>query len=1130
MGAIESAIRWTPYGPPLKPGDRKHPQSNKKNNSNSPSPSNSTSNLSPPSHDGYHYDGAEEDDDFYIHHHSPGRNNSSGSGGEHGGTSVLMGANAPPLYDACLIGRWEEVLTICGADTDVDSGGSGGSMGRSMDVTEPTCCSSSGDIEGGGGDVMFGWNTSPTEEDDHFDDGEDDVPPLINERIESTNTNHPCLQTRYADRRRNTPIHLACRRQPPPSVIRALLNHSPCGAASRRTADGLTPLHFAAYCGAGVEVVSMLVDRIRSDAAVGRAVQLASRMDGAGGVEEEGDYQQGGSNSSRWRIHSEESMLPPTRLLDRRQRTPLHCACTGFRTPSRPSIVRKLLSVDSASATLADERGRTPLSLLFDDYAEEVMEALEEDVSADMLRKRTQKGGELHECWKILKVLLQAAYQGSVSEEDDEEEEIGAISEEEKKESGATAAAAAPQDRLNHKPQTKEVNVVDIYDQQKFSMVHAAAGVWECPAPLAKLVLKCLCGASTSTNSWHNDGEDWNHNIVSAEEVFEENDGNRIARQPDEENMRLPLHIAVCARPQDRSGYSARVKYWLSSPEASIVSRGIASSIRRPSVQSLAGSVSVTESLATRHGRSSTQGRVYNPRFGRSSSRDGMVAFSTFQHQSSFGSSHGLPQQNTLITPSSSTTSMGNLAREPFLQHTMVRDVLALYPGAASVVDDRTGKLPIVLAVETGKSWETAVGPLLDAFPKPFGGDGDGGMALPDDSEESVAHRKALQAALLSAISGPEAFVREESIRTAGRLAKWSGVFGMQGALDGIVSEWIDVAVNNSSATSSPSPEGIIVGPGASSSVDWVKTQTALLRGVAEVVSNSRAGSVSDRVARLCLDCGREFLFAKDSQTREAAARVLGAALGSVGDSDDASSVMRELVLNMSNDAGSLASTSSVGNGRDEDVILKHGKLLALTAIISIKHGSLIMGNKDISDAIIALLRRRVKDKNTVVRSAAYRAIGPVLGKSPSPDDPKIAMTTTTTALKELRSDILKGTRATEQVEVQLALARGLISACKMHPCIFLCKAGMPVIDAALMLAMSSSTARPNVQKAFQVLLWVALQIRGDGDVVDETASHSDRMSAGLEKYIDLAAGENGSIMINFVTRTLAKIESVDEQ
>jgi hypothetical protein len=63
---------------------------------------------------------------------------------------------------------------------------------------------------------------------------------------------------------------------------------------------------------------------------------------------------------------------------------------------------------------------------------------------------------------------------------------------------------------------------------------------------------------------------------------------------------------------------------------------------------------------------------------------------------------------------------------ESFLMHTMVRDVLALYPEGASVVDSRTGKLPIVLAIENGKSWETAVGPLLDAFPKPFAGDGDG--------------------------------------------------------------------------------------------------------------------------------------------------------------------------------------------------------------------------------------------------------------------------------------------------------------------------------------------------------------------------------------------------------------------
>lgn len=38
-----------------------------------------------------------------------------------------------------------------------------------------------------------------------------------------------------------------------------------------------------------------------------------------------------------------------------------------------------------------------------------------------------------------------------------------------------------------------------------------------------------------------------------------------LIRQPDPETMRLPLHIAVCARPQAREGYSARLKVWLSS-------------------------------------------------------------------------------------------------------------------------------------------------------------------------------------------------------------------------------------------------------------------------------------------------------------------------------------------------------------------------------------------------------------------------------------------------------------------------------------------------------------------------------------------------------------------------------------
>jgi hypothetical protein len=738
--------------------------------------------------------------------------------------------------------------------------------------------------------------------------------------------------------------------------------------------------------------------------------------------------------------------------------------------------VRKLLSVDPASAVLPDERGRTPLSLLFDDYAEEVMEALEEDVSRAMAVRRIEKGGELYECWKMLRVLLQAAYLGNVSEEDEEEEDgnkpsLGDVVSDVK-------LVGIPQDRpIQMHVTSAEVNVMEVYDQKKFSMVHAAASVWECPPPLAKLVLKCLCGGDGySTGNFmeveenaENEDEpaEWDPNMERSTKTDNSNLYDPI-RTPDEENMRLPLHIAVCACPQDRSG--AKIKHWLSSSEASSMTREM--SVRRPSSQSLAGDLSsgmsATSSLATRQGIHRQQ-RVYNPRFGRSRSRDGMALFSTFPQQNSFGSSHG-PDKNSLARSSSSASMMGG--EESFLQHTMVRDVLALYPAGASVVDSRTGKLPIVLAVENGKSWETAVGPLLEAYPKPFAGDGDGGMALPDDSPESVGHRKALQAALLQSLVGPESFVRDEAIRTAGKLAKWGGVWGMADGLDDVVSEWIKRAENCDQRGKPKSPEGIIVGPGASASVDKVKIQTSLLRAVAEVLSNSRAGAVSDRIARQSLDIGREYLFSKDSNVREASARVLGAALDAAGDSDDASTVMREVVLNIGNDESSVGSSLSVGIGRDEDSIVKHGKLLACTAIITVKHGSIIMSNQEISDAIIALIKRRAKDKNTVVRAAAYRAVGPVIGKSPSPTDPKVAMTTSTLALKELRSDILKGTRATEQVEVQLALARGLISvssmciffmvvqssrlfllflivnqASKIHSSVFLCKAGMPIMD-----------------------------------------------------------------------------------
>jgi len=852
---------------------------------------------------------------------------------------------------------------------------------------------------------------------------------------------------------------------------------------------------------------------------------------------------------------------------------------------------------------MEDERGRTPLTLLFDDYAEEIMEALEDDVSRGELRGRCwKKGGELYECWSMLGVLLRAAYLGSVPVDVVDDETTGTTG------GGAggrgssissSAAAAAvvamaskqnnnmvrttrlssvdehdsdsdermmmmpPQDSHHHQSYTNEVNVQEYSDRQ-FSIVHAAAGVWECPAPLAKLVLKCMCAkdnddeaGATGGIKGSSEGDEWDHHIIPTE--FDRGDpttvtttttgdsaaSNNIILQPDSENMRLPLHIAVNAKYQSRGGregYSSRIKAWLSSSEVGAAyyksSSYAAAEMRRhsssDSVTSGISNISFATGMTnntTRTGRSrgggTTSGQVYNPRFGRSLSRESVVS----QHRISGSSGFMSSNNNTSVS-----SSMANMARAPFLQHTMVKDILDLHPGAASIVDPSTGKLPIVMAIENGKSWETAVGPLLEAYPRPFGGNGDGGMALPDDGDAASNHRIALQAALMGALINGEGYIREEAIRTAGRLASWGGVWGMNEALDVVVSEWLDVVIhqgagNNSDASS---PEGIIVGPGVTAvGADAMRMQSSILSGVAEVVFKSRPGSISDRVARSCLDCGSEFLFSVDTQVREASARVLGATLESVGDSDDAFTVMRELVLDISSDESSTFSASSAGkSGKtgvsrvEEDVIIKHGKLLACNSILSIKWGSQLMASKDISDATVALLRRRSKDRNPVIRSAAYRAIGPLLGRSPSPSDHKLTATTTTLALKEMRHDILKGTRASEQVDVQLALARGLISAARMHPNLFLCKAGMPILDAALMLAMSKST-RPNVQKQFQIFLWVALQMGKDND---QGQRDGPMMSAGLDKYIKLAEGENGRIMMKFVTSTLAKIEDLEEE
>mmetsp|Transcript_17261 Transcript_17261/g.21201 ORF Transcript_17261/g.21201 Transcript_17261/m.21201 type:complete len:405 (+) Transcript_17261:726-1940(+) len=204
-------------------------------------------------------------------------------------------------------------------------------------------------------------------------------------RLLSRCVTHP-KEAFYNDKFHNTALHLACRRQPPVEVIRALIRAHP-GSASSRTVDGLTPLHFLCYCGGSVSAIQELIS----------------------------------------------SYPKAPSIRDRKGRTPLHCVSAGFRTKERAEIVKSLLMRDLGTATAENEKGRTSPSLIFEDYAKEIERG---EVLITQIRPKTGNndasvgsvsiGSEfdvdetLGECWESTSLLIRAAYYGNLNSTDEE--------------------------------------------------------------------------------------------------------------------------------------------------------------------------------------------------------------------------------------------------------------------------------------------------------------------------------------------------------------------------------------------------------------------------------------------------------------------------------------------------------------------------------------------------------------------------------------------------------------------------------------------------------------------------------------------------------------------------------------
>jgi len=181
---------------------------------------------------------------------------------------------------------------------------------------------------------------------------------------------HP-KEARYQDKCKNTPLHVSCRRQPPTDVVAALIRAHPAAVVAT-TLDGLTPIHFACYCGSDSSTVQTILGHLEKQKSL-------------------------------------------KEMVDRRGRTPLHCVCAGFRSPHRLHVISLLLERDPSCAIAPDERGRTPLSLIVDDYAEELQEFLEKSTE-EAIRHVKTPGGDLYECWEVINLILKAAYHGTIQD------------------------------------------------------------------------------------------------------------------------------------------------------------------------------------------------------------------------------------------------------------------------------------------------------------------------------------------------------------------------------------------------------------------------------------------------------------------------------------------------------------------------------------------------------------------------------------------------------------------------------------------------------------------------------------------------------------------------------------------
>jgi hypothetical protein len=275
-------------------------------------------------------------------------------GGDHGATTsttsafedmIGQGVGYCPIYDAALVGDWAGLAVLC-EGTTMTVGGDGGVVdddvdddhdkdGENDDDNDRMRWIASLDVFEGGQDYTHSADMASYPPDYPPDSSLSSLASLDRGRSQRRDDDRRIRRIRRRVRRAvpllvdsvgNTALHLACRRDPPLSAVRALASTRP-DMVWMTTLDGSLPLHLACHCGCDVDVAGEILDVMERTPRPHRRERDAK---GAAGSESADDNDDG----------DDDPLFPR----DCRGRTPLHLACASSRDPvRRPDLIRLLL-------------------------------------------------------------------------------------------------------------------------------------------------------------------------------------------------------------------------------------------------------------------------------------------------------------------------------------------------------------------------------------------------------------------------------------------------------------------------------------------------------------------------------------------------------------------------------------------------------------------------------------------------------------------------------------------------------------------------------------------------------------------------------------------------------------------